>query len=116
MPKVLKATSIQCLQYLKKELSYGVDFLHADKHESLLQVDSIIFNGFSRACPKYPVKFAISLGHLKKEVSNEVRHLTTLSGSNIGLTNNLLYIQCSPTIDPFPVLIWNPYEAYFSFD
>ena len=25
------------LQYLKKELSYEVDFLHADKHESLLQ-------------------------------------------------------------------------------
>ena len=30
------------LQYLKKELSDEVDFLHADKHESLLQTDSII--------------------------------------------------------------------------
>ena len=29
------------LQYLKKELSYKVDVLHADKHESLLQVHTI---------------------------------------------------------------------------
>ena len=34
------------LQYLKKELSYEVDGLHADKHESLLQVHNITFNGF----------------------------------------------------------------------
>ena len=34
------------LQYLKKELSYEVDGLHADKHESLLQVRNITFNGF----------------------------------------------------------------------
>ena len=49
------------LQYPKKELSYEVDFLHADKHESLLQVDSIIFDGFGQAYPKYPGKFAMSL-------------------------------------------------------
>ena len=30
------------LQYLNKELSYEVDFLHADKHENLLQIDSMI--------------------------------------------------------------------------
>ena len=33
------------LQYLKKELSDEVDFLHADKHESLLQIDSMISMG-----------------------------------------------------------------------
>ena len=33
------------LQYLKKELSDEVDFLHADKHESLLQIDSMILMG-----------------------------------------------------------------------
>ena len=49
------------LQYLENRLSYEVDVLHADKHESLLQVDSITFNGFGPACPKYPGKFAISL-------------------------------------------------------
>ena len=30
------------LQYLKKELSNEVDFLHADKHENLLQIDIMI--------------------------------------------------------------------------
>ena len=30
------------LQDLKKEMSDAVDFLHADKHESLLQIDTII--------------------------------------------------------------------------
>ena len=39
MPKVLKIISI--LQYLKKEVTEKVDFLHADKHQSLLQVDMI---------------------------------------------------------------------------
>ena len=30
------------LQYLKKEVSDEVDFLHADKHESLVQIDTMI--------------------------------------------------------------------------
>ena len=30
------------LQHLKKVVSDAVDFLHADKHESLLQIDTII--------------------------------------------------------------------------
>ena len=60
------------LQYFKKGLSYGVDVLYADKHESLLQVDSIIFDGFGQACPNGPGKFAISLWHLKKKANNEV--------------------------------------------
>ena len=33
------------MQYLKKELRDEVNFLHADKHESLLQVDSMILMG-----------------------------------------------------------------------
>ena len=48
------------LQYLKKELIYEIDDLHDDIRESLLQADSIIFYGFSQACPNYPSKFAIS--------------------------------------------------------
>ena len=31
------------LQYVKKEVSDAVDFLHADKHENLLQIDIKIF-------------------------------------------------------------------------
>ena len=33
------------LQYLKKEVSDEVNFLHADKHESLLQIDAMILMG-----------------------------------------------------------------------
>ena len=60
------------LQYLKKELSYEVDVLHADKYESPLQADSIIFDGFGQACPKWPSKFSLSLWHINKKVRNEV--------------------------------------------
>ena len=33
------------LQYLQKEVSDEVDFLHADKHESLLEIDTMILMG-----------------------------------------------------------------------
>ena len=41
-------------QYLKKEVSDEVDFLHADKHESFLQIDTMIFDGDGQAFPKFP--------------------------------------------------------------
>ena len=87
--EVLKITSGKCavpLQYLKKEVSYEVNVLHANKHESFLQVDSIIFDGFGQACPSYPGAFARSLWHLKEEVRKEVRDLDALVGSNTTLT------------------------------
>ena len=40
------------LQYLKKEVSFVVDFLHADKHESFLQI-YMIFDGDGKALPKF---------------------------------------------------------------
>ena len=56
------------LQYLKKEGRDEVDFLHAYKHETILQV--FIIAGHSEAYPDYPPKnkFAKSLQHLKTEV------------------------------------------------
>ena len=52
--KVLKVTSLQYLyNILRKKLSYGIHFLHADKHQ-FLQVGIIIFDGSGQACPKYP--------------------------------------------------------------
>ena len=33
------------LKYLKKEVSDEDDFLHADKHESFLLIDAMIFDG-----------------------------------------------------------------------
>ena len=41
------------LQYLKKEVSDEVDFLHADKHESFLQIDTVIFDGDGQTLPKF---------------------------------------------------------------
>ena len=69
--KVLKITSMQCL----KNWVIKLMFLHADKHESLLKVDSIIFDGFGQACPNYLGKFEISLWYLKEEVRNAVLSL-----------------------------------------
>ena len=42
------------LQYLKKEVSDEVDILHVDKNESYLQIDTVIFDGFGQAFPKFP--------------------------------------------------------------
>ena len=64
------------LQYLKKELSDEVDFLHADKHESLLQIDSMILIGMvNHSQNSQNSKFAISLQYLTKEVKDEVDFL-----------------------------------------
>ena len=41
------------LQYLKKEVSDEVDFLHGNKHESFLQIDTMIFDGDGQAFPKF---------------------------------------------------------------
>ena len=62
------------LQYIKKELSDEVDFLHADKHESLLQVDSIIIDGFGQVCPWYQGKFVnvVSLYEILRKKSGIV--------------------------------------------
>ena len=45
------AISLQCL---KKEVSGEVDFLHADKHESFLQIYTMIFDGDGQTFPKFP--------------------------------------------------------------
>ena len=60
------------LQHLKKELSDAVDFLHADKHESFLQIDTIILMKMVKySQSSQNSKFAVSLQYLKKEVRDE---------------------------------------------
>ena len=39
---------------LEKEVIDEVEFLHADRHQSFLQVGTIVFDGSSQTCPKYP--------------------------------------------------------------
>ena len=64
------------LQHLKKEVSDAVDFLHADKHESFLQIDTIILREMVKYSPSSQnSKFPVSLQYLKKEVRDEVGFL-----------------------------------------
>ena len=64
------------LQYLKKELSDEVDFLHVNKHESLLQIDSMVLMGMVKLSQSSQhSKLAMSLQYLKKEVKDEVEFL-----------------------------------------
>ena len=42
IPKVLKIASLQCLYNTQKKVKDEVNFWHADKHQSFLQVDTII--------------------------------------------------------------------------
>ena len=42
------------LQDLKKEGRVELDFMHADKHQIFLQVETINFGGHGQSCPKYP--------------------------------------------------------------
>ena len=50
------------LQYLKKEVRDEVDFLHADKHVSFIQIDTVIFDGDGQTFQSYQgCKFGISL-------------------------------------------------------
>ena len=42
------------LQYLKKKLTDEADLLHAYKHESVLQINTMIFDGDGQAFPKLP--------------------------------------------------------------
>ena len=42
------------LQYFKKEVSDEIDFLHTDKHESFLQIDTMNFAWDSQTFPRFP--------------------------------------------------------------
>ena len=61
MPKLSHVTGLlflcnilRMVQYLKNDVSGEVDFLHADKHGSLPQIDAMIFDGDGQTFPKFP--------------------------------------------------------------
>ena len=62
-------------QYLKKGVRDEADFLHADKHQSFLQVD------FDTLYIKVPYKVALSLlmGMIKHPQSTKVRNIFLIS-------------------------------------
>ena len=64
------------LQHHKNEVSDTANFFHADKHVSLIHIDTIILMEmvkYSRSSQNS--KFGVSLHYLKKEVRNEVDFL-----------------------------------------
>ena len=61
------------LQHVKNEVSEAVDFLHADKHESLLQIDTKIFWWVWSSIPEVPKKASLQcLYNIPKKVRDEV--------------------------------------------
>ena len=61
------------LDYLKKEVSDKVDFIHANKDENYLQIDTMIFERMVKHSQSFQnSKFAMSLQYLEKEVRDEV--------------------------------------------
>ena len=42
------------LQYLQNKVSDEVDLLHAYKHESFPQIDTMVFDGDDQTFPKFP--------------------------------------------------------------
>ena len=78
MPKLTKITSLLflCNIIRKKHISDEVDFLHTDKHESMLQIDTMILMGMVKhSQSSQNSKFAMSLQYLKKEVRDKVDFL-----------------------------------------
>ena len=66
------------MQYLKKGVSEKVGFLHADKHESLLQIDTMILIGMVKhSRSSQNSKFPMSLQYLKKEFRDKIDFLHT---------------------------------------
>ena len=64
------------LQYLKREVSHEVHYLHVHKHESLVKIDTMILIGIVKHSKSYQnSKFTMSLQYLKKEVRDEVDFL-----------------------------------------
>ena len=64
------------LQYLKKDMSDEVDFLHAGKYESLIKIDIMVLMGMAKhSQSSWNRKFAMYLQYLKKQVRDEVDFL-----------------------------------------
>ena len=68
-PNYSKKTFAIFLQYLKKELINEIDFLHADKYESLLAIDSMSLMWMTKHSQRSQnSKFAMYLNISKKKL------------------------------------------------
>ena len=70
MPKLPKKESLLFfLQYLKEEVSDEIDFLNADMHKNLLQIDTMTLIGILKhSQSSQNTKVTLSLQYIKKEV------------------------------------------------
>ena len=69
IPKLPKIT----LLFLWKKVSYEIDFLHVDKHKSLLQIDTItLIEIVKHSQSSQNSEVTMSLQYLKKEVRKGV--------------------------------------------
>ena len=107
MPKVLKITSMQNI--CKQELSYEVDVLHADNYESLLQVDIIILMKLARHVQSTRASLQYFCDIIRRKWGMKYSWFKHYFYC-------ILYIQCSPTIEFFPLSIWNSYQAFYLTD
>ena len=63
------------LQYFKKEVSDEIDFLYTNKHESLLQIDTMTLIGIVKHSQSYQnSKVTMPLRYIKKEVRKGVHY------------------------------------------
>ena len=66
--------SLKC-KYLDKEVNDDLFFWHPDKHQSLLQVNTITLGVCNQAGRKYPKQACISLQYFQKNMEDEVDFL-----------------------------------------
>ena len=72
--KLPKITSLHIsLQCYKKQINEEVDFSLADKHQSMLQIDTMVLVGMVKhSQSSQESKFVMSLQYLKKEVKRKL--------------------------------------------
>ena len=85
------------LQQRKREVNDKVDFLHAGKHENLLQIDTMILMEMVKHFQSSQnSKFTMSVQYLKKEVRDEVDFLLFCMQINIKVTYKLISTLWAP--------------------
>ena len=57
---------------ISRKVSDEVDFLHADKHVSFLQIDAMIFDEDDQAFPKFPKKQVYNILKLEMKLTGHV--------------------------------------------
>ena len=74
------------MKYLKKEVSDEIDFLHADKHKSLLQIDTMTLIGIGKhSQSSQNSKITLSLQYIEKKVRELISYwlISILWGSKV---------------------------------